>query len=271
MKKGILIGMIAAMMLIMSFAVSAAAPNWDVTGTWAFNYVYGSSYAHTMIIDSMDLITVAFQWHGYYNANGAYTWIIIDGVVDGDNINFTIDYTGLNPTYYVNAIGTISSATYMNGTATAPGQSATWNAVGTAIAIDPDCDGIPYTTDKCADTVADNWTNTQLGVNRYMWAGSSWQTKTPKLKIIATAAADMNMDYTYGCSCIQILDSMVATTGFDFGGHYKFGCRKSILEDWNRGTYYVGPTWVETLIVPADTVSPTLSIATLELNKEYFL
>ena len=32
---------------------------------------------------------------------------------------------------------------------------------------------------------------------------------------------------------------MNETTGFDFEGHYKFGCSKSIIEDWHSGKYYI--------------------------------
>jgi hypothetical protein len=49
--------------------------------------------------------------------------------VDGVTVEFLIDYTGTNPTYWVDAEGTISAGgTYMSGSATAPGQTATWDA-----------------------------------------------------------------------------------------------------------------------------------------------
>lgn len=106
---------------------------WDITGTWTWNYYYGGgTYTHTMIIDTFEPTTGAFTGHGYYNPNPSYTWIVT-GTVDGNNINFYIDYTGLNPDYYVIADGTIASnGLSMGGDATAPGQVATWTATGNA-------------------------------------------------------------------------------------------------------------------------------------------
>lgn len=146
--------------------------------------------------------------------------------------------------------------------------------------IDNDCDGAvddevdtdnddvyDCAVDKCSDTVADTPT-IELGTNRWMWDGDSWKTKLPKGK-----GPDFNptIAYTYGCSCEQILDKMSVATGFDFGGHYKYGCSKSIIQDWIAGRYYIGPTFVETVEVPANSATPVESIATLEFGKDYFL
>jgi len=132
---------------------------------------------------------------------------------------------------------------------------------------DADNDGVMDDVDKCLSTTEDE-PSEQLGVNRWIWNGNEWYTRLPKTTGGATAKAPYD---TYGCSCKQILDSMAESTGKDFGGHYKFGCSKSILEDWNRGNYYIGPTFIETVIVPATSAIPVSSIATLETGKDYFL
>ncbi|MBW2971337.1 hypothetical protein KY320_04215, partial [Candidatus Woesearchaeota archaeon] len=274
MKKAILFGIIAVMILVMSFSV-AAQPLWDITGKWRFNYYYnGMVYVHTMMIDSMDTATGEFQGYGYYNANNAYTWVIVDGVVDGDSIEFTLDYTGANPDYYVDATGIISSSTLMEGDATAPGQVATWDAVGLATPInrDEDGDGVDDSIDLCPEAYSDSPTD-GLGTNRWIVDEGVWTTSQEKLKGKGKIQGDFlpDMDFTYGCSCEQILDSMSATLNADFGGHYKYGCSKSILEAWNAGEYYVGPTWIETVEVPANLATNTLSTSTLELGKDYFL
>jgi hypothetical protein len=80
-----------------------------------------------MIIDTFDPETGAFSGWGYYNANPAYTWILT-GTESGADVSFHIDYTGNNPNYYVDAVGTLSNLVYMSGDAAAPGQTATWDA-----------------------------------------------------------------------------------------------------------------------------------------------
>jgi len=133
MKKEILIGMIAAMMLVMSFAVSAAAPNWDITGTWALTFTCTSgcsgSYPHTMSIDVFSETTGVFSGTGH----NSHTWVVT-GTVDGDNINFNIDYDGSS--YEVNVLGVIAAdGLSMSGTATGPGQAFSFTGVGTATII----------------------------------------------------------------------------------------------------------------------------------------
>ncbi len=114
---------------IYSIPVFAEPPAYDLTGTWTWNYHYNSGiYTHTMMITSFDMVTGDFSGTGYYNSNPAYTWIVT-GNVDGNEVSFLIDYTGANPSYYVEAEGSIiSGGFFMSGTATAPGQSATWTA-----------------------------------------------------------------------------------------------------------------------------------------------
>ena len=68
-----------------------------------------------------------FSGNGNYNPNPAYTWNITGSLV-GSVVNFQIVYTGLNPGYTVNAIGSLLFDGSMSGTATGPGQVFTWVA-----------------------------------------------------------------------------------------------------------------------------------------------
>jgi len=143
MKKGILIGITTAMILIMSFAVSAAAPNWDITGTWAMDFVLGGDYFHTMTVTLGDFntFTGAFSGTGFYNPDHSYTWDIT-GTVSGDDITFHILYTGTNAGYAVDATGTIASDGLSMGgdDATGPGQVFdSWNGIGAALPIVHGC------------------------------------------------------------------------------------------------------------------------------------
>jgi len=121
-------------LLVMS-AVGLAAPNWDITGTWALDFnIGGGDYLHTMI-DTMDVSTGAFSGTGTYNPNpAAYTWVVTGHVV-GDKVDFHILYTGTgNPGYTVDAVGTIASdGLSMSGEWA--GGAGTWTATGTATPV----------------------------------------------------------------------------------------------------------------------------------------
>ena len=261
--------MMAAFAMLALAGALAAVPNWDITGEWDYVYILGAgNYYHTMQITSFDLVSGNFSGNGYYDANPAYTWIIT-GNVDGDTITYHIDYTGLNPSYYVDGTGTVDNATAMHGTAAAPGQSAAWTATGgTAVLVDGDGDGVNYASDLCEETSADVLQNS-LGTNRLTWNGSQWVTLSPKDKVVVDSS--VTMGYTYGCSCTQILGNLVDKTGLSFDGHYKYGCSKSVVEDWHAGTYHVGPTYLETVEVPSGSASGASSVNTLETGKTYYL
>lgn len=133
---------------------------------------------------------------------------------------------------------------------------------------DLDSDGILNDADLCKETSTTHDDYLSLGVNRWIWDGNSWETTKTK----GTGPNFIpDMDYTYGCSCNQILTSMVLSTGESFEGHFKYGCSKSILEEWNSGRYYIGPTFLETIPVLASSSTPTQSIFSTEVGKDYFL
>jgi hypothetical protein len=143
MKNRILLGTTAITtllgLLISVTPTLAIFPMWDVTGTW--NFVYhctggcSGNYPHTMIITSFNPATGEFSGNGYYNVNPAYTWTVT-GEVSGNTVDFTVVYTGLNPGYTINGIGTMSSdGTTITGSATGPGQTFSFTATGSATAI----------------------------------------------------------------------------------------------------------------------------------------
>ncbi|MCX8189691.1 MAG: putative metal-binding motif-containing protein [Candidatus Diapherotrites archaeon] len=127
--------------------------------------------------------------------------------------------------------------------------------------LDNDCDGA---VDKhacnwyCEITQKDPWkingkyigTAGYLGVNRLMWTDAySWDdyfttlsSKTVKGKTNFFAAQSaFTLDMTNGCSCTQILDILQKYNPALYGkmeGHRKFGCSKSVVEDF---LYYLAP------------------------------
>jgi hypothetical protein len=102
---------------------------YDLTGTWTWTYTYlqDSSVTenHTMVINSFNGSTGDFSGFGFNNNNPAYNWTVagyeyIPESESGISVEFTITYDQNSPipNYYIYAIGSLSSPTYMNGTAT---------------------------------------------------------------------------------------------------------------------------------------------------------
>ena len=263
--KAILLGVIATTLLLSANSV-LATPNWDITGTWNLDFELGGShYLHTMQVTFFESTAGDFSGTGSYNPDNSYTWDVT-GNVNGNVITFQIVYTGSNSGYTVTGTGTISSdGKSMSGTATGPGQGFTWTATGTAT----DNDGVENSQDLCPGTVADP-TTMVLGTNRWIWTGSTWKTLPPKGNGPASLFADKTIsDYTYGCSCEQILDYLHAIYPETYGnmvGQYKYGCSRSILEDWHNALYYI-----ETVSVPANKDTPTSSVIPLQAGKNYEL
>jgi hypothetical protein len=89
-----------------------------VAGTYALTTaVDGSPYSHTMIIDTVTVISptnVTFSGTGFFNADHAYTWTVTGSIVNG-TVSFHILYTGTNAGYFFDATG---PAAAMAGTGT---------------------------------------------------------------------------------------------------------------------------------------------------------
>src|SRR5689334_22732361 len=97
--KKVIIGAGAGILLLGTLATSAfaAAPNWNIIGTWTFNDIYlGVPYVHTMVISSFNPVTGAFSGTGFYTADPTLTWTIT-GIEDGSAISYTLLTGGSNP------------------------------------------------------------------------------------------------------------------------------------------------------------------------------
>jgi len=111
----------------------AAAPNWDISGTWTLNFDFGSPYVHQMTITNFDRTTGEFSGTGYYVADTSYTWDV-NGVVSGNDLSFHMIYTGTGAGYKVFVDGTISTDGHqiIGSGSTSAGQTFTLVGDGTA-------------------------------------------------------------------------------------------------------------------------------------------
>lgn len=141
--------------------------------------------------------------------------------------------------------------------------------------LDTDCDndGVGDAEDLCPGTISEApWYG--VGTNRWYWNGelSAFESLLPPGEQKKTGNTYMwkpeeySMETTQGCSCTDILNNIQEATGDDLEGHYKFGCSKSILDDWIAGEYYM-----ETVNVPSMTASGIDSIMSPILGQDYYL
>ncbi len=114
MKKVILAVLVAlASTLLLVMPVHATTPPvYNLIGTWTFNDIWqGVPYPSTWTINSFNPATGAFSGTGIYIAGGVQQ--TITGTEDGNTIDFFL--TGTDGVT-INAVGTISSSTYISGT-----------------------------------------------------------------------------------------------------------------------------------------------------------
>lgn len=113
--------LLASLAVLPSLAQVDRVPGPVVTGPWTLQAPTsidfscgGGTYSHTL-----DTVTNnsdgSFTGTGHYNADNSYTWNIT-GNISGDNITFTVVYTGTNAGYTLNATGTIASDGSISGT-----------------------------------------------------------------------------------------------------------------------------------------------------------
>lgn len=131
-------------------------------------------------------------------------------------------------------------------------------------------DGVFGDADFCPNTTAETEFTPQA-VNRWWWNGTSWgsvQNEGKKSKKWMKSD-DITMKMTHGCSCTQILDKIEDLTRANMEGHRKFGCSKSVIEDFiadvSDGTFD-GLKHLEEVMVPNDetVITTTSSIDPLE-------
>lgn len=83
-----------------------------------------------------------------------------------------------------------------------------------------------------------------LGVNRWLYDDGDYDNLTSTSGWIYGKVKNQNtpsflrpldtLEYTYGCTCYQILETIKHEGGDNLLGHYKYGCSKSVLEEWHN-------------------------------------
>lgn len=134
------------MTLALVTTVSAAVPNWDITGTWTWvqygDIAHSYSATHTMNIAAFNTSTGDFSGTGTQIDDATNTWTVV-GNVTGNNINFvlTTDSGSHYAGYILTATGTIApdGKTIVGSGTDTYGRTTPWNASGVATAIVDSC------------------------------------------------------------------------------------------------------------------------------------
>ncbi len=122
------------------FPAFAATPNWNVSGSWIFDYHYnGGVNLHDMTLNQDPTGAITGSGGAFSGVTPyQYPWTIDNGQVDGDSITFTAHYTATVNCSFT-ATGIIASGGSMSGTWTDNcdgNRDGTWATTqGAAIAI----------------------------------------------------------------------------------------------------------------------------------------
>jgi hypothetical protein len=270
-------------LLLVAMPTFAAVPNWDVTGTRTIDFVLGGTYTHDAVLVQVgDIVTGS----GGYPTGGPFTyaWTITSGVVSGDGITLTVEYT----------LGAVGTTMHMSGTIALNGsisgawddnlnggyREGTWTMpAGTAkiLDIDTDDDGVTNDRDVCPGTDVDSPWLEGIGQNRWqvMKEGDvlGWYQHNVK-KGIASETRKFGIEYTYGCNGHQILDMLYAKLGSMMNGHHKFGLSSSVVEDFHKDLsdgVLDGMYFIETVTVPANDADGVDSMYPLMSDVDYHL
>lgn len=179
------------------------AVQWAVRkGTCAANTgtIYGNVDNHSddAVIDTINVNMQTFSFSGEITEEGKYCFVYNPTENNGEtNIRLTREFYVDNP--------------------------------------DDDGDGVLDEDDKCELTKED-----KLKDPFESWGVHRWHFNESKLLVQQEnnpgkgTKSDKKLEYTYGCSCLQILDTLKKETGDNYGGHYKFGCSTSIIDEWHN-------------------------------------
>jgi len=100
---------------IVSAKVNRVTDLWEITALNAIVFgCGGGTYNHTLDAVTNDSSDGTFEGEGTYDSNNSYTWNIT-GDIDGDDITFTLVYTGANSGYTLNGTGTIATDGSISG------------------------------------------------------------------------------------------------------------------------------------------------------------
>ncbi len=269
MKK-ILTSALVLGMLSFGFVANAAAPNWDVSGDWVFDYNYGGSNLHDMtLVQATDgsLTGTGGAFSGVLPY--AYPWTVVSGSVDGDTITLTADYDNLNCLFTLT--GTIAGGS-MSGTWTddcdgpRAGTWATTNGTATEIAEEDLCP----TSEVDADWDV-SWGNNRWEIRDNAGVLTWYQNKVGK-KGVTTPTAGETIDYTYGCNGHQILEMLNEELGAVMKGHWKYGISSGLLKEFHDDLsdgLLDGMYLVDTVVVPANDVDGVSSTVSLVNGEQY--
>jgi len=112
----ITIALLLTIVGVVSAKVNRVAEYWEITAPNAIIFgCGGGTYNHTLDIVTNDFSCGTFEGEGTYDSNSSYTWDIT-GSIDGDDITFTLIYTGINSGYTLNGSGTIAVDGSISGT-----------------------------------------------------------------------------------------------------------------------------------------------------------
>lgn len=120
-RRNVVVGAsLLAALFIGVLSTYAAAPDWDVDGTYTVAFEYqGTDYVHDVTLAQSNTGTVTGNGGSPVGAN-VYTWMITAGSVSGDVIDFTANYTAtadaVIPLTTMHVIGTVASTGVMSGT-----------------------------------------------------------------------------------------------------------------------------------------------------------
>lgn len=135
---------------------------------------------------------------------------------------------------------------------------------------DSDHDGVLDGIDYCPETNVDSGFTVQAA-NRWTWSGLTWQYVSPKTKAL-TNSSKVTMNYTFGCSCKDILDDLKAANLGQMVGQYKYGCSSSIIDDFHTDLLdgkLDGKYLVDTVTVDSSKVAGASSIEVLNSGTNY--
>lgn len=99
---------------VVNAKVERVAGDWVLNAPNSIDFTCGGgTYEHTL--DEVTNENGTFEGVGSYDANDSYTWDI-EGTVNGDDLTFTLVYTGTNAGYTLNGEGMIYEDGSVTGT-----------------------------------------------------------------------------------------------------------------------------------------------------------
>ncbi len=237
MKKLIILGVIAlSFAFAVNFAQAQVVRTAEITIPEEGDCVSGTLYlGATLIDDDYDPV----QWAVRKGTCAAGTNTVL-GNVDGHNDPFSWTYVVGDGTY----THTFSAEANISGWDERnycfifnPKEDAGEADIRLTVTFDVsfDCDNdnddVSNIDDLCPGTVVDT-PDLGLGVNRHVWYSDEYFTTLIPGKKPRQTDSSFSIADTYGCSCEQILEKLATITHKDYEGHYKYGCSKSVIEDW---------------------------------------